>query len=149
MASLLWGRLSDWDVVRRTRNNGGVREPEMRLYMIIPGTIMAIVGGVIFGYGAQKGWHWAVVLILGAGVNNFGLYAPIICAITYAVDSYKHLAGEIGLLMALGGNFWVFAMGYFVNNMLATRGYGTSFQLLMTPVYGMLVITVVYVSGIA
>lgn len=124
-----------------------MRVPEMRLYLIIPSAIIGIIGAAIYGYGAEKAWHWAVVLIVGVGVNVFGLYGPMICALSYSIDTYKHLAPEIGLLMSLGGNLWVFAMGYFANQLLAEHGAGASFQVLMVPVYVMLVITVVYVSS--
>jgi hypothetical protein len=30
VGAIFWGWLSDWDLARRTRNNKGIREPEMR-----------------------------------------------------------------------------------------------------------------------
>jgi hypothetical protein len=65
-----WGWLSDWDLARRTRNNGGVREPEMRLWLIIPGVILGTIGIVIYAVGAQGGWSWPVILIIGTTVRR-------------------------------------------------------------------------------
>ncbi|KAJ6611487.1 major facilitator superfamily domain-containing protein [Mycena sp. CBHHK59/15] len=141
---LFWGWLSDWDLARRTRNNGGVREPEMRLWLILPGVALGSVGIIIYAVGAERGWSWPVILIIGNTLNFFGLIAPLVCALSYSIDAYNRLAAEIGLVLACFGNAWIFGIGYFVNNLLAQRGYITGLMFLMIPVWGMTVITVAY-----
>ncbi|KAJ7053989.1 major facilitator superfamily domain-containing protein [Mycena amicta] len=141
---VFWGWLSDWDLARRTRNNGGVREPEMRLWLILPGVVLGSVGIVIYAVGAQRGWSWQVILIIGNTLNFFGLIAPLVCALSYSIDAYNLLAPEIGLLLAVFGNAWIFGIGYFVNDLLVKRGYVVGLMLLMVPVWGMTVITIVY-----
>ncbi|KAJ7045049.1 major facilitator superfamily domain-containing protein [Mycena alexandri] len=141
---LFWGWLSDWDLARRTRKNGGIREPEMRLWLIIPGVIIGTIGIVIYAVGAQRGWPWPIILIIGNTLNFFGLIAPLICGLSYSIDAYNRLAAEIGLLLAAFGNAWIFGVGYFVNNLLATRGYTTGLMFLMIPVWGMTAITIGY-----
>ncbi|KAJ7157174.1 major facilitator superfamily domain-containing protein [Mycena filopes] len=141
---LFWGWLSDWDLARRTRNNGGIREPEMRLWLITPGVIIGTIGIVVYAVGAQRGWSWPIILIIGNTLNFFGLIAPLICGLSYSIDAYNRLAAEIGLLLAVFGNAWIFGVGYFVNNLLATRGYTTGLMFLMIPVWGMTVVTIVY-----
>ncbi|KAJ7146319.1 major facilitator superfamily domain-containing protein [Mycena epipterygia] len=141
---VFWGWLSDWDLARRTRNNGGIREPEMRLWLIIPGVIIGTVGIIIYAVGAQRGWPWPIILIIGNTLNFFGLIAPLVCGLSYSIDAYNRLAAEIGILLACFGNAWIFGIGYFVNNLLATRGYVTGLMFLMIPVWGMTVITIVY-----
>ncbi|KAJ7757551.1 major facilitator superfamily domain-containing protein, partial [Mycena metata] len=141
---LFWGWLSDWDLARRTRKNGGIREPEMRLWLILPGVIIGTIGIVIYAVGAQRGWPWPIILIIGNTLNFFGLIAPLICGLSYSIDAYNRLAAEIGLLLAAFGNAWIFGVGYFVNNLLATRGYTTGLMFLMIPVWGMTAITISY-----
>ncbi|KAJ7492072.1 major facilitator superfamily domain-containing protein [Mycena latifolia] len=141
---VFWGWFSDWDLARRTRNNGGVREPEMRLWPIIPGTIIGSIGIIIYAVGAERGWSWPVILVIGNTLNFFGLIAPLVCGLSYSIDSYNRLAAEIGMLLASFGNAWIFGIGYFANDLLATRGYITGLMFLMIPVWGMLVITIVY-----
>lgn len=52
--SVYGGPLSDWVIVRLARRNGGVFEPEMRLYPLVVPTI-AMAGGIImFGVTADK-----------------------------------------------------------------------------------------------
>ncbi|KAJ7194735.1 major facilitator superfamily domain-containing protein [Mycena pura] len=141
---VFWGWLSDWDLARRTRNNGGVREPEMRLWLILPGAVTGTVGIVIYAVGAQRGWSWPIILVIGTTLNFFGLIAPLVCALSYSIDAYNRLAPEIGLLLAVFGNTWIFGIGYFVNDLLAMRGYITGLMFLMMPVWGMTAITIVY-----
>ncbi|KAJ7762373.1 major facilitator superfamily domain-containing protein [Mycena maculata] len=141
---VFWGWFSDWDLARRTRNNGGIREPEMRLWCILPGVAIGSVGIVIYAVGAQRGWSWPIILIIGVPLNWFGLIAPLIVGLSYSIDSYNRLAAEIGLLLASFGNAWIFGIGYFANHLLGTRGYITGLMFLMIPVWGMTVITVVY-----
>ncbi|KAF8204467.1 major facilitator superfamily domain-containing protein [Mycena galopus ATCC 62051] len=136
---LAWGWLSDWDLARRTRNNGGIREPEMRLWLILPGVVIGSIGIIIYAVGAQRGWPWPIILL-----NFFGLIAPLICGLSYSIDAYNRLAPEIGLLLACFGNAWIFGIGYFINHLLATRGYTTGLVFLMIPVWGMTAITIVY-----
>ncbi|KAJ7508530.1 major facilitator superfamily domain-containing protein [Mycena galericulata] len=141
---LFWGWLSDWDLARRTRHNGGIREPEMRLWLIIPGVFIGTIGIVIYAVGAQRGWPWPVILVIDRTLNFFGLIAPLVCGLSYSIDAYNRLAAEIGLLLACFGNAWIFGIGYFVNDLLATRGYITGIMFLMIPVWGMTAVTIVY-----
>ncbi|KAJ7144849.1 major facilitator superfamily domain-containing protein [Mycena crocata] len=151
---LFWGWLSDWDLARRTRNNGGVREPEMRLWLILPASCSAVL--------ARSSTPW-VQSAAGRGpsssssatrlittdppdlqLNFFGLIAPLVCGLSYSIDAYNRLAAEIGLLLACFGNAWIFGVGYFINDLLARRGYVTGLMFLMIPVWGMTVITIAY-----
>ncbi|KAJ6541797.1 major facilitator superfamily domain-containing protein [Mycena capillaripes] len=141
---VFWGWLSDWDLARRTRNNGGVREPEMRLWLILPGVVIGSIGIIIYAVGAQRGWAWPVILIIGTTLNFFGLIAPLICGLSYSIDAYNRLAAEIGMLLACFGNAWIFGVGYFINDLLATRGYITGLMFLMIPVWGMTAVTIGY-----
>ncbi|KAJ4174752.1 hypothetical protein NW754_005174 [Fusarium falciforme] len=57
--SIYGGPLSDWVIVRLARRNGGVFEPEMRLYPLVVPTI-AMAGGIImFGVTADRASQFA------------------------------------------------------------------------------------------
>lgn len=75
--AIFWGWFSDWDLARRTRNNGGIREPEMRLWPILPGAIIGVIGGVIYGLGAERQWRWEIILIVGNTVRIFSHFSTI------------------------------------------------------------------------
>lgn len=89
------GPFSDWIALRRARANGGVLEPEMRLPALIPYVAINLVGMVITAVGYQRSWPWEAIVIAGymlVGIQVVGIPA---IAISYAVDCYKSLPGEI------------------------------------------------------
>lgn len=50
IGSIAFSPLSDWSILVLARRNGGVFEPEMRLWLALPGAILCFVGTLIFGY---------------------------------------------------------------------------------------------------
>jgi len=54
------GPLSDIIAARLTKRNGGIREPEMRLWAMVPYVILMIIGNVIVAVGYQHSWDWKV-----------------------------------------------------------------------------------------
>ena len=115
------GRLIDYLAIVNTRRHNGVREPEMRLpALLIPG-ICGPIGAIIMGLCFNSNTHWigpafglALIGVSITCVNNIG--------VTYAVDSYHSIAGEvitvvfvirntIGCLLALFSGTWVTNVG--------------------------------------
>jgi len=101
------GPFSDWISMRATRNNGGIREPEMRLPSLVPFVLCAVVGTLVTAYGYQNAWRWQIVVVVG--YTLLGLQASAISAIamTYSIDSYKPAAGEILVSATVNKNLWV------------------------------------------
>lgn len=95
LALLTAGPLSDWVALRRARRNGGVLEAEMRLLSILPYVCACLVGMVVTAVGHQRGWPWEAVVILGYGLVGVQVVGIPSIAISYAVDSYRTLPGEI------------------------------------------------------
>ncbi|KAI5240099.1 MFS general substrate transporter [Aureobasidium subglaciale] len=48
-------------VIRLSRRNGGVKEPEMRLWKLCFSFVYAAVGYMMYGWGAQTGAHWMTI----------------------------------------------------------------------------------------
>lgn len=59
IATICAGPFSDWSIVRLARRNGGVYEPEMRLYPALPSAFFAFGGILIYGLGLS---HVSVLL---------------------------------------------------------------------------------------
>ncbi|RMZ81716.1 hypothetical protein DV737_g2418, partial [Chaetothyriales sp. CBS 132003] len=55
LAALICGPLSDWMILRMARRNGGIYEPEMRLWMILAFIPFMAAGLLMFGIGVDKG----------------------------------------------------------------------------------------------
>lgn len=101
------GPLSDWVSARSTRKNNGIREPEMRLPAMIPYVIIMFIGNIVVAVGYERKWPWQAIVIIGytcAGIQVAAL--PGIVS-TYAVDSYKPVAGSLFVAITVNKNLWV------------------------------------------
>lgn len=98
------GPLSDWIAMRLTRRNGGIREPEMRLPTMIPYVLIMILGNFVAAFGYQEQWPWPAVVVIGYGCAGLQVAALPAIASTYAVDSYKPVAGSLFVAITVNKN---------------------------------------------
>ncbi len=81
------GRLSDMLSARLAKSNGGIRLPEMRLWLAYPAGIMSAVGLILWGVSIDRQYHWMVgqvaFFLFGAGVQ---IGNTTVCS--YIVDAY-------------------------------------------------------------
>ncbi|KAH7396970.1 major facilitator superfamily domain-containing protein [Phaeosphaeria sp. MPI-PUGE-AT-0046c] len=108
------GPLSDWVSARSTRKNNGIREPEMRLPAMIPYVVIMLLGNVVVAVGYERKWPWEAIVIIGftcAGIQVAAL--PGIVS-TYAVDSYKPVAGSLFVAITVNKNVWGYGFGKFI-----------------------------------
>lgn len=54
------GPLSDAIAARLTKRNRGIREPEMRLWAMVPYVVVMIIGNVVTAVGYEYQWDWKV-----------------------------------------------------------------------------------------
>ncbi|KAJ5617874.1 hypothetical protein N7537_002988 [Penicillium hordei] len=87
------GYLSDKSILWLSKRNGGIYEPEMRLWLALPVAITSPTGILIFGMGLAYGAHWAV-LAVGFGVFGFSLAAIGGIALSYLMDCYQDIIGD-------------------------------------------------------
>ena len=98
------GPLSDWVSARSTKRNKGIREPEMRLPAMMPYVFIMFIGNIVVSVGYEKKWPWEAIIIVGytcAGIQVAAL--PGIVS-TYAVDSYKPVAGSLFVAITINKN---------------------------------------------
>jgi MFS family permease len=108
------GPLSDWVSARSTRRNNGIREPEMRLPAMIPYVVIMLLGNIIVSVGYERKWPWQAIVVVGytcAGIQVAAL--PGIVS-TYAVDSYKPVAGSLFVAITVNKNVWGYGLGKFI-----------------------------------
>ncbi|KAJ9606374.1 hypothetical protein H2200_009335 [Cladophialophora chaetospira] len=117
------GPLSDWVSAWLTRRNKGIREPEMRLVALLPFTVSCLLGGILVAVGYQHQWSWEGIVI--GGYALLGLVLPALSAIslTYSIDSYKPVAGEILVAATVVKNLWAYGMTKYFNNWISDVGY--------------------------
>lgn len=103
------GYLNDKSIVWLARRNKGVYEPEMRLWMILPLSLLAPAGILMFGLGLDQvsfylrfpltasianlsqGLPWPL-LAVGFGLYGFCLTAGGVISLSYAMDCYHDVS---------------------------------------------------------
>jgi len=108
------GPLSDWLSARSTRKNNGIREPEMRLPAMIPYVIIMFIGNVVVAVGYERKWAWEVIVIIGYTCACIQVAALPGIVSTYAVDSYKPVAGSLFVAITVNKNVWGYGLGKFI-----------------------------------
>ncbi|KAF2768726.1 MFS general substrate transporter [Teratosphaeria nubilosa] len=93
LGSLVVGPVSDWWVIRLSKRNDGIYEPEMRFWVFLPFIPFQIAGGWWFGYALANGWSWPHVAV-AYGVCNFGSAPLQSLALTYMLDAYNDIIGD-------------------------------------------------------
>lgn len=134
------GPLSDWVSARATRKNGGIREPEMRLPAMsesscssttdppankspVPYVLIMILGNFIVAFGYENKWSWPPIVIVGytcAGIQVAALPGMLT---TYAVDSYKPVAGPLMVAITVNKNLWGYGFAEFITPWVMKDGF--------------------------
>ncbi|KUI65204.1 hypothetical protein VM1G_00597 [Cytospora mali] len=121
VASLFTGVFSDWFVIRLARRNGGIFEPEQRLWLFAASAIILPAGSILWGVGAAHGIHWFGLL--------FAMFMISICnacgitlSVAYLVDTYRDVAGDALATCIIVRNTMSFAIGYGITPWLDALG---------------------------
>lgn len=116
---------SDRLAARLTRKNGGIREAEMRLGVMLPAMIIAPAGIILYGFAAQNNLHW-VAYFFGVGMDQWGAIFYFSFTLAYAVDSYNANTSEMLIAMNLGKQAISFGMGIYLLDWILERGYAVT-----------------------
>lgn len=125
-ASLWSGNAADWLALRLAWRNGGVREPEHRLWVLLLAALVSSAGLITWGVGAYHGVHW-VGLVFGLGMLTFGVVTGGSIAVSYNVDCFKEIAGETTVSVMLIRNTIGFGISYAITPWWTTQGLQNCF----------------------
>ncbi|KAL2671165.1 hypothetical protein Neosp_013739 [[Neocosmospora] mangrovei] len=93
IGSIYGGLLGDWLIVRLARRNGGIFEPEMRLYILgLPALSMG-AGLVVYGVTVDRGLHW-IYPSIGGALFAFGVGSIMDVSCTIVIDTYQSVTAE-------------------------------------------------------
>ncbi|KAM3506166.1 hypothetical protein MY11210_007660 [Beauveria gryllotalpidicola] len=120
------GVFSDWFVIRMARRNGGVYEPEQRLWLFSTTAILAPAGLILWGVGAAHGIHW-FGLIVAMAILSLCSCVGITLSIAYLVDSFREISGEALVTLILVRNTMSFAISYGITPWLDGLGLQNCF----------------------
>ncbi|KAF4314578.1 Major facilitator superfamily [Botryosphaeria dothidea] len=87
------GPMNDWLILRLAQRNNGVFEPEMRLWIALPGILLTPLSIFLYGFSLVDGRHWIIPCI---GTAIFGVAFSLMgtIALTYLTDCYRELIGD-------------------------------------------------------
>ncbi|KAK4870519.1 hypothetical protein LT330_004867 [Penicillium expansum] len=125
-ASVWAGKISDSLAIKLAEHNGGVREPEHRLWGLLVSAPIAAGGLVMWGVGASQGAHY-MVLIIGIGVTTFGVVCASAISLAYAVDCFKEMAGESFVSINIIRNTIGFSFSYAITPWIEAVGLRNCF----------------------
>ncbi|CDK29512.1 unnamed protein product [Kuraishia capsulata CBS 1993] len=94
------GNLSDMFVAWKARRNGGILEPEYRLWFILLPAVINSAGILMYGLGINAGVHWILPGGFGMAFMGFGIGSAGALTITYSLDCYPDMQSE-GLVLML------------------------------------------------
>jgi len=117
------GPLSDFIAARLTKRNGGIREPEMRLLAMVPYVIIMIIGNIVVAVGYERHWDWKIIVIIGYTCAGIQVAALPSISSTYAIDSYKPVAGSIFVAITVNKNVWGYGFSKFITPWIEKSGY--------------------------
>ncbi|KAF2193679.1 MFS general substrate transporter [Zopfia rhizophila CBS 207.26] len=117
------GPLSDWVSAYYTRKNRGIREPEMRLPAMIPYVIIMYLGNIVVSVGYEKHWPWEAIVIIGFTCAGIQVAALPSISSTYAVDSYKPVAGSLFVAITVNKNVWGYGFSKFITEWAEEDGF--------------------------
>ncbi len=111
IGSIYTGRIGDWFVIKMARRNGGIMEPEHRLWMFTASLVLIPGSLILWGVGAAHHVQWfglIFAMCIIAITNTIGVQVSV----SYCIDSYRELSGEAMITVILVRNTMSFAIGY-------------------------------------
>ncbi|KAM3548030.1 hypothetical protein ARSEF4850_009654 [Beauveria asiatica] len=98
-AAFIGGWLDDWLIMSLSKRNGGLYEPEMRLWLSLPCIILTPASVLMVGLGFAYGVAWPLVAV-GSGLFSFCLTISGSIALSYTMDCYHSIVGSsmIGII---------------------------------------------------
>lgn len=105
------GPFGDKFVLWKARRNGGIREPEHRLWLYVLPLLFVPSGLILWGVGAAHNVHWfglVVAMYMLATSIAVGCQVPI----AYVIDSYSDFGADGMVTVIIVRNMMSFAIGY-------------------------------------
>ena len=101
------------------RHNGRI-DPEARLIITYPATIILTVSLIILGFGIQRQWHYMVLAVFSA-TQCFGVMIVTTAINSYLLDCYPEGSGEVSAWVTASRN-WAGFMATYVQIPWVTAG---------------------------
>ncbi|PGH28274.1 hypothetical protein AJ80_00165 [Polytolypa hystricis UAMH7299] len=120
------GPLADRFALTLARRNGGIREPEQRLWPLLVSGVVSAAGLILWGVGADHEIHW-VGLVVGLALMTFGCVTGGAIAVSYNVDCFKEMGGESTVSVMMIRNTIGFGFSYAITPWYTNMGLQNCF----------------------
>lgn len=120
-ATIYAGYLGDKWIMYKARRNGGVYEPEHRLWLFGLTTLVVPASLLLWGVGSSHDVSWVGLTFAMAGLA-FTNAAGLATSVNYLIDSYRELSGHAITSIILVRNTMSFAIGYGITPWLDNSG---------------------------
>ena len=109
------------------KRHGGRIDPEARLVITYPATVVLAVALIILGFALQGQWHYMVLAVFAA-VQCFAVMIVTTAINAYLLDCYPEASGEVSAWVTAGRNWAGFMATYiqipWVEGAGAARAFG-------------------------
>ncbi|KAK5113320.1 hypothetical protein LTR85_010937 [Meristemomyces frigidus] len=154
VGALVGGQLGGWlsDVIVRRyaakcEREGRHYRHEYRLFAVIPGYFLAVIGLILYGVTLQEATHWSGPVI-AFGIAECGLQIIINVINTYCVDCYRTHSLTVTVFLNILRQVVGFTAGFWIPPLIAATGYGLGVGILAIMCFCFYVLsTVVFVRG--
>ncbi|CAO1637513.1 unnamed protein product [Jaminaea pallidilutea] len=106
---------------KRTAANGGRREPEFRVPVLLPVCFTLPLGLVLYGASIQYAWHW-VVPTLGFALVNFSIVWGTSITTVYMIDCLKPFAEEVTTAVLVFKAILSLILSFYVTDWITAEG---------------------------
>lgn len=93
------------------------------LLLPVPYVLIMMAGNFVVAFGYENKWRWEYIVLIGftcAGIQVAALPAMVT---TYAVDSYKPVAGSVMVAMTVNKNVWGYGFSEFITPWIMKSGF--------------------------
>ncbi|KIO23183.1 hypothetical protein M407DRAFT_215295 [Tulasnella calospora MUT 4182] len=111
-----------------TERNGGTRQPEYRIPVMLVGSLIMPVGLLWYGWSADQHAHW-ILPIIGGGFFGAGMMICFLAIQVYLVDSFIYAASAAAAATTLRSLFG-FSFPLFADKTFTTLGIGGGYSLI-------------------
>ncbi|RAL07017.1 MFS transporter [Aspergillus homomorphus CBS 101889] len=126
---VIFGALSDRIQIQLTAKNNGQSEPEFRLPLLIPGSILVPIGLFWYGWSVDKHVPW-IMPVIGLAWIGFGMIGTFLPIQSYMVDAFGPYAASAVAANTLVRSFVGAFLPLAGPSMYATLGLGWGNSLL-------------------
>lgn len=82
-----------------------------------------MLGNFIVAFGYDRKWSWEVIVIIGFACAGIQVAAIPAMVTTYAIDSYKPVAGSLMVSITVNKNLWGYGFAEFITPWVMKSGF--------------------------